>query len=146
MVEAVGEAHWPAYFSMLRDRMKPGGHAILQAITIHSDRFEAYRAKADFIQRYIFPGGMLPTPERLNREASDAGLVFKPLQNFGLSYARTLAAWRERFDAAWPALAPLGFDERFRRMWLYYLIYCEVGFEQGVTDVGLYRFGRTATP
>ncbi len=142
MVEAVGEAHWPAYFGMLRDRLKPGGHAVLQAITIHPDRFEAYRAKADFIQRYIFPGGMLPTPERLNIEASDAGLAFRPLQTFGQSYARTLAVWRERFEAAWPALTAFGFDERFRRMWLYYLIYCEIGFEQGATDVGLYRFER----
>jgi cyclopropane-fatty-acyl-phospholipid synthase len=144
MVEAVGEAHWPTYFGMLHDRLKPGGHAVLQAITIHPDRFEAYRAKADFIQRYIFPGGMLPTPEGLGKQASAAKLGFSTIQTFGQGYAHTLAAWRERFEAAWPALSPLGFDERFRRMWLYYLIYCEVGFEQGATDVGLYKFARAS--
>ncbi len=143
MVEAVGEAHWPTYFNVLHDRLKPGGHAVLQAITIHPDRFENYRAKADFIQRFIFPGGMLPPPERLGAEARSAKLHFTPIETFGESYAKTLAAWRDRFEAAWPVLAPLGFDERFRRMWIYYLSYCEIGFEQGATDVGLYRFART---
>jgi cyclopropane-fatty-acyl-phospholipid synthase len=141
MIEAVGEGHWPAYFGVVHNRLKPGGHAVLQAIT--PDRFEAYRAKADFIQRYIFPGGMLPTTARLEQEAAAASLTVSTLQTFGRSYAHTLVAWRERFEAAWPSLAPLGFDERFRRMWLYYLTYCEVGFEQGATDVGLYRFSRS---
>ncbi len=142
MVEAVGEAHWPSYFGALHDRLTPGGRAILQAITIHPDRFDAYRRKADFIQRYIFPGGMLPTPARIADEARAAGLSCATIATFGDSYVRTLAAWRDRFDAAWPALVPLGFDERFRRMWYYYLVYCEIGFEQGVTDVGLFRLER----
>ena len=142
MVEAVGEAHWSNYFRVVHDRLAPGGHAVIQAITLREDRFETYRAKADFIQRYIFPGGMLPTPRILNAQGVLAGLEFATLQTFGASYATTLVAWRERFEAAWPALARLGFDDRFRRMWIYYLTYCEVGFATGVTNVGLYRLSR----
>ncbi len=139
MIEAVGEAHWPAYFATLQRCLKPGGHAVIQAITMAEDRFATYRAKADFIQRYIFPGGMLPTPSVMAEHARRSGLGYACLKTFGQSYATTLRIWRDRFEAAWPALSHLGFDERFRRMWLYYLSYCEVGFEQGVTDVGLYQ-------
>ena len=142
MIEAVGEAHWPAYFDKIHDCLTPGGHAVLQAITIREDRFETYRAKADFIQRYIFPGGMLPTPSILAAQGNRAALNVTTLQTFGTGYVQTLIAWRQRFEAAWPALTQLGFDERFRRMWQYYLIYCEASFETGVTDVGLYQFTR----
>ncbi len=142
MIEAVGEAHWPVFFRTLAGRLRPGGFAVLQAITIAEQNFAAYRAKADFIQRYIFPGGMLPTERLMREHAAGAGLGFEGLENFGRSYALTLAAWRTRFEAAWPALREAGFDERFRRMWIYYLTYCEVGFERGATDVGLYRFAR----
>jgi cyclopropane-fatty-acyl-phospholipid synthase len=144
MIEAVGEAHWPSYFATLQRCLKPGGHAIIQSITIDEAQFAAYRAKADFIQRYIFPGGMLPTPTLLKEHARLNGLTTRCVKTFGLSYAATLRAWRSRFEAAWPSLVPLGFDDRFRRMWLYYLSYCEVGFEQAATDVGLYHFAKPA--
>jgi cyclopropane-fatty-acyl-phospholipid synthase len=142
MIEAVGEAHWPAYFAAVADRLVPDGSAVVQAITIDERAFGAYRAKADFIQRYVFPGGMLLTIEHIQKEAARAGLSAETVQRFGPSYAETLRHWRDRFDAAWPELSRLGFDERFRRMWIYYLTYCEVGFDSGRTDVGLYRLAK----
>jgi len=142
MVEAVGEERWPLYFRALHDRLAPGGVVVLQAITIREKSFKGYRRKPDFIQRYIFPGGMLPTKAALVRQATEQGLSFEIVETFAASYARTLADWRQRFERAWPEIQKLGFDERFRRMWIYYLIYCQVGFEQGVIDVGFYRFKR----
>jgi cyclopropane-fatty-acyl-phospholipid synthase len=142
MIEAVGEKNWPTYFQMLHDRLAPGGVAVLQAITIDERHFDSYRRETDFIQRYIFPGGMLPTTQAMAREAARAGLSFEVVTRFGTGYARTLADWRTKFERAWPHIAALGFDERFRRMWLYYLTYCEVGFENGDIDVGLYRLRR----
>jgi len=139
MIEAVGEAYWPSYFATLRDRLRPGGVAVLQAITIADEAFESYRRGADFIQCCVFPGGMLPCPRVLHEQAARAGLVVEEVQCFGQSYARTLAEWRRRFLAAWPSIAPLGFDEAFRRLWTYYLCYCEAGFRAGRVDVGLYR-------
>lgn len=139
MIEAVGEAHWPAYFRTLADRLKPGGAAAIQAITIDERFFEAYRRHTDFIQRYIFPGGMLPTVTIMRDEAARAGLTFETVERFGQGYAWTLEDWRHAFRAKWPEIAALGFDERFRRMWEYYLIYCEVGFESGDIDVGIYK-------
>ncbi len=139
MIEAVGEENWPLYFATIAERLKPGGVGVIQAITIREDAFERYRRNPDFIQRYIFPGGMLPTIPLMQQRAESAGLSFEIVERFGLSYAATLREWRCRFDAAWPRIAALGFDERFRRMWLYYLTYCEVGFEHGLIDVGLYR-------
>ena len=118
--------------------MMPGGKAVIQAITIDERYFESYRRQADFIQRYIFPGGMLPTITRMRQEAGSAGLTFDTVERFGTSYARTLNAWREKFRAAWPEISTLGFDDRFRRMWEYYLTYCEAGFESGDVDVGIY--------
>jgi cyclopropane-fatty-acyl-phospholipid synthase len=139
MIEAVGETHWPAYFKTLADRLKPGGVAAIQAITIDERFFEAYRRHTDFIQRYIFPGGMLPTVTIMRDEATRAGLTFETVERFGQNYAWTLEDWRHAFRAKWPEIAALGFDERFRRMWEYYLIYCEVGFESGDIDVGIYK-------
>lgn len=144
MIEAVGEDYWPAYFTAIHDRLNPGGHAIVQAITISPDRFEGYRTSVDFIQRYIFPGGMLPTPQIIRDQAGKAGLDYTCEQTFGLSYARTLQDWARRFNACWPQIAAQGFDERFRRMWNYYLAYCEAGFRTGTIDVGLYRLTRRA--
>jgi len=144
MIEAVGEAWWPSYFATIRDRLKPGGIAVIQAITIAEDRFEDYRSSADFIQRYIFPGGMLPTVPELHRQVARAGLELRSSETFGDSYARTLAEWRRRFHAAWPDIQPLGFDDRFRRIWDYYLSYCEAGFRAAATDVGLYVISRPA--
>lgn len=138
MIEAVGESYWPTYFAKLRSALAEGGTVLLQGITIAEDRFDKYRNQPDFIQRYIFPGGVLPTVDIIRREAARAGLELVAHQPFGLSYARTLAAWRERFLDSWPKIAPLGFDDSFRRMWEYYLCYCEVGFRSGAIDVGFY--------
>ncbi len=142
MIEAVGEAHWPRYFQTIASRLKPGGKAVIQSITIDERYFETYRRQTDFIQRYIFPGGMLPTVVRMKEEAARAGLAFETVERFGSSYAATLTNWRSRFQARWPEIERLGFDERFRRMWIYYLTYCEVGFESGDVDVGIYRLTR----
>ena len=139
MIEAVGEANWPAYFRVLSDRLAPGGIGVIQAITMSEQYFDGYRRTPDFIQRYIFPGGMLPTIEAMHRNAEVQGLRFETFERFGGSYALTLHAWRRNFQAAWPRIRELGFDERFRRMWDYYLAYCAAGFESGVIDVGLYR-------
>lgn len=139
MIEAVGEAYWPVYFATLRDRLKPGGVALLQAITMDEASFPRYRASPDFIQRCIFPGGMLPTPERMAAEAERVGLRFSPQLRFGRSYAATLAEWRARFHAEWPDIEAQGFDRAFQRLWDYYLCYCEAGFLSGRVDVGLYR-------
>ena len=144
MIEAVGEENWPLFFSTVGERLRPGGLAMIQAITIREDAFAQYRRNPDFIQRYIFPGGMLPTVELMRQRAGEAGLAFETIERFGTSYAATLADWRRRFEAAWPEIAKLGFDERFRRMWRYYLTYCEIGFERGLIDVGLYRLRKAA--
>jgi cyclopropane-fatty-acyl-phospholipid synthase len=144
MLEAVGESWWPAYFGTLRDRLRPGGTAVLQAITIAEDRFEEYRTCVDFIQRYIFPGGMLPSKTEMRRQIEAAGLELRSVETFGDSYARTLAEWRRRFLHAWPEIAKQGFDLRFKRMWDYYLSYCEAGFRSAATDVGLYVVVRPA--
>ncbi|KQP35277.1 cyclopropane-fatty-acyl-phospholipid synthase family protein [Pseudorhodoferax sp. Leaf274] len=144
MVEAVGEAWWPTYFATLRDRLAPGGHAVLQAITIADAHFEGYRRGADFIQRYIFPGGMLPSPTALREQAARAGLVLQQELLFGDSYAATLVEWRRRFLAAWPAIEAQGFDLPFKRLWEYYLCYCEAGFRSGRVDVGLYTLRHAA--
>ena len=139
MIEAVGEENWPAYFATLADRLLPGGVGVVQAITIREDLYDSYRSRPDFIQRYIFPGGMLPTVPMMAGHAAGAGLTFETVETFGASYALTLAEWRRRFHAAWPEIEALGFDARFRRMWDYYLCYCEAGFRHGLVDVGLYR-------
>lgn len=142
MIEAVGERFWPTYFDTLHKVLAPGGVAVLQAITIAEHRFAAYRRRPDFIQRYIFPGGLLPTIERIEAEAARAGLALVHCEGFGASYARTLEVWRRRFLAAWDRIEPLGFDARFRRMWEYYLTYCEVGFQAGAVDVNLFKLAR----
>lgn len=142
MLEAVGEAFWPCYFDTLRERLRPGGIAVLQAITIDDARFAAYRRAPDFIQRHIFPGGMLPPPSAIRRGLARAGLELQHVETFGDSYARTLVEWRRRFLEAWPRIAAFGFSERFRRMWDYYLFYCEGGFRSGQIEVGLWRIAR----
>lgn len=138
MVEAVGEDNWPTYFGVLRDRLAPGGSAGVQVITIADDRYARYRRRPDFIQRHIFPGGMLPSPGAFAAAAGAAGLAIDAEQRFGASYARTLGDWHRAFDQAWPQIAAQGFDERFRRMWKFYLGYCEGGFRAGAVDVAQY--------
>ncbi len=139
MFEAVGEAYWPIFFDVVRDRMRPDGVAGLQVITIDDRHFERYRRGADFIQRYVFPGGMLPSPGAFRRSMGDAGLSLDGAFTFGRDYARTLANWGRQFQDAWPRIRALGFDERFRRLWSFYLAYCEAGFNYGTIDVGQYR-------
>ncbi|MGH9809014.1 MAG: class I SAM-dependent methyltransferase, partial [Terriglobia bacterium] len=116
MIEAVGEEFWPRYFSQLRDRLLPGGLAGIQAITIQDSNFRTYRQEVDFIQRYVFPGGMLPSPEILKSLGERFGVPVIRERIFGQDYAKTLATWRSNFRAAWPNLMPLGFDERFLRL------------------------------
>ena len=135
MFEAVGEAHWPIYFRKVYERLKPGAKAALQIITIEDRRFESYRKGADFIQRYIFPGGMLPSLRVLNDQIARAGLDITYTHSFGPDYAETLRRWQIRFQRAWHEIMPLGFDRRFRRMWEYYLSYCEAGFRTGAVNV-----------
>ncbi len=135
MFEAVGEAYWPAYMAMLKRCLAPGGRAALQVITIADALFDDYKASPDFIQLYIFPGGMLPTVGRFDAAAEQAGLRVLARSFHGLDYARTLATWRARFEAELPAVRASGYDERFIRMWRYYLAYCEAGFRDGRIDV-----------
>jgi cyclopropane-fatty-acyl-phospholipid synthase len=139
MFEAVGEEHWPTFFDIVRRRLKPGGVASLQIITIDSERFTQYSRGADFIQTYIFPGGMLPSPAVLESQVSRARLRLTDVHAFGKSYAETLAVWQDRFQRAWPEIRQLGFDRRFKRMWAFYLAYCEAGFRTDAIDVAQYR-------
>ncbi len=139
MIEAVGEPHWPTYFKTVFDRLKPGGAAAIQGITILESNFASYRSGVDFIQRYVFPGGMLMTKDLMRDQSQKAGLLLEKIECFGLSYAETLRQWRVRFEAAWPKIATLGFDERFKKLWTLYLCYCEAGFAEGVVDVGIYK-------
>ena len=142
MFEAVGESYWPTYFDQVHACLKPGGKAGLQIITIAKERFDSYRKKTDFIQRYIFPGGMLPSPERLDGEFANADLKLVAREDFAADYARTLAEWRHRFLEVWPEVQALGFDARFRNMWEYYLAYCEAGFTTQSIDVSHFALMR----
>ena len=135
MFEAVGEPYWPGYFETVRRCLVPGGRAVVQTITIDDALFERYRRGTDFIQQYIFPGGMLPSPTVFEQGASRAGLSVDDRFAFGPDYARTLAEWRETFCANLPQITAQGFDSRFARTWEFYLAYCEAGFAQGTTDV-----------
>jgi cyclopropane-fatty-acyl-phospholipid synthase len=135
MFEAVGEAWWPAYFDCLRRCLRPGGRAVIQTIVIADPLFDRYRRGTDFIQQYVFPGGMLPSPSRFEALARQAGLEVRSRFEFGQDYARTLAIWRERFMAALPEVRAQGFDDRFIRTWEFYLAYCEAGFRERSTDV-----------
>lgn len=136
MVEAVGQKYWPQFLDAITRNLKPGGRAALQYIVIADDIFEQYAASADFIQTYIFPGGMLLSQSRFQALAEERGLIWSDQINFGLDYAKTLEIWRERFEAAVEdGLLPATFDERFVRLWRFYLCYCEGGFRGGGIDV-----------
>jgi cyclopropane-fatty-acyl-phospholipid synthase len=136
MVEAVGEDYWPVYLESIARLLKPGGRAAIQFISIREPLFENYAANADFIQTYIFPGGMLISEARLERLARAAGLSWEGREGFGLHYAETLKRWRARYDeAVAEGRLPTGFDEGFHRLWRYYLMYCEGGFRGGGIDV-----------
>lgn len=135
MFEAVGEKYWPVFFGKMKECLNPGGTAGLQIITINESAFERYRSRVDFIQRYVFPGGMLPTPQILRTLGTDQGLAFLRERVFPQDYARTLAEWRLRFQDSWERIVQMGFDERFRRLWEFYLHYCEAGFRAEYIDV-----------
>ena len=142
MFEAVGEEYWQTYFRQLRDRLKQGGMAGLQVITIDEQIFPRYRKELDFIRRYVFPGGMLPTGRIMRELGTKNGLSLAAERIFGHDYADTLVQWRDSFRSAWPQLTELGFDERFRRLWEYYLAYCEAGFRAETIDVRQMIFAR----
>ena len=135
MFEAVGEQYWPEYFSTVRDRLKPGAQATLQIITVQNKNFETYRKSVDFIQKYIFPGGMLPSLNILGEQVSKAGLKVEKTIAFGESYSQTLRQWHDVFNRKWDQVVTMGFDERFRRMWNFYLTSCAATFNYGNCDV-----------
>jgi len=135
MFEAVGEKYWPTYFRTLRENLKPGKNATLQIITVQDRRWEVYKRGVDFIQKYIFPGGMLPAPSVLRAEVEKAGLTVAQSIEFGESYSQTLRRWHDTFNERWDEVAALGFDERFRRMWNFYLTSCAATFHFANTDV-----------
>jgi cyclopropane-fatty-acyl-phospholipid synthase len=135
MFEAVGREYWAGYFEMLKRCLKPGGRACIQSITIRDDLFERYVRSTDFIQQYIFPGGLLPSIAAFHAGAAKAGLVIEKVFAFGGDYAETLRRWRERFLQHEPQVRRLGFDDRFLRIWEFYLAYCEAAFATGNTDV-----------
>ena len=135
MFEAVGEAYWPTYFAKVRNLLSPAGRAGLQVITIRDELFRGYASRSDFLRKYIFPGGMLPSERRLREETERAGLEWRAIARFGQNYAETLAQWAASFENAWEEIRGLGFDERFRRLWRFYLSYCEAGFRAARTDV-----------
>lgn len=135
MFEAVGEKYWPVYFDTVRNRLKPGRAATLQIITVDHARWDVYKRGVDFIQKYIFPGGMLPSPKVLREQVERAGLIVDKSIEFGKSYDVTLRRWHETFNEKWDQITTLGFDERFRRMWNFYLTSCAATFESGNCDV-----------
>ena len=135
MIESIPGHRWAEFFGVVRDRLTSHGRAGLQIITVADRHWTWSDENPDFVRRYIFPGGQVPSPGVLRRLTRAAGLEWIANTEYGPSYTRTLRAWRDRFDAAWPDIAELGFDEPFRRMWRYYLSYCEGGFASGRTDV-----------
>ena len=136
MIEAVGEKYWDIYFSKINEVLKKNGLAGIQMILIDNKQFDSYRKSVDFIQKYIFPGGMLIPPSRISQHSSIAGLKPQDFYYFNLSYSKTLDTWRESFLDSWDHIKKLGFDENFKRMWEYYLAYTSAGFKSGLTGVG----------
>ena len=135
MIEAVGQAYWPTYFQTISRLLKPGGRACVQSITIDDSLFERYLQSTDFIQQYIFPGGCLPSPGEFRKQAQAAGLQVVDELNFGPDYAETLRRWRERFMQQVDEVQKLQFDDRFIRLWAFYLAYCEAAFDEANIDV-----------
>ena len=135
MFEAVGQKYWPTYFETVRDRLKPGKNATLQIILVQDHRWDVYRRGVDFIQKYIFPGGMLPSPKALRDQITQAGLGIERSVEFGPSYNITLRRWHDTFNAKWDQIAAMGFDDRFRRMWNFYLTSCAATFDSANCDV-----------
>ncbi|MCA9316471.1 MAG: class I SAM-dependent methyltransferase, partial [Planctomycetes bacterium] len=148
MIEAIGARLMPRFFEALSERLAPEGLCLLQAITIQDRLYEAARRRVDFIKRHVFPGSFIPSMAALTRASAPTGLRWLHVEDIGPSYAATLAAWRGRFEAAWPRLAARGASDRFRRLWRYYLAYCEGGFREGVLgDIqGVLAGDRAAVP
>lgn len=144
MYEAVGERYWPAYFRAVRDALRPGGRAVIQGITIHDEVFGRYRRGTDFIQQHVFPGGMLASEPAFVRSSERAGLECAGGEAFGRDYAETLRRWLKAFVEVEPRVRALGFDDRFIRLWRFYLAYCEAGFDAGRTDVLHFELRRPA--
>lgn len=138
MLEAVGQAYWPEYFQTVARLLKPGARACIQTIVIDDSLFDRYVQSTDFIQQYIFPGGCLPCPREFKQQAEKAGLVLEDAFSFGSDYAQTLRLWRSEFIRRQTEIAPLGFDQRFMRIWEFYLCYCEAAFEAG--DINLVQY------
>ena len=143
MFEAVGEQYWPVYFRTIADRLKRGGRALVQTITIRDDLFTDYRSRSDFIRHYVFPGGMLPSLQRFREEAESAGLKVVDHFAFGKDYAKTLREWSRRMHACTDEIKAMGYDERFLRNWQYYLNICAAAFDVGRTDVVQVELVRT---
>jgi len=143
MFEAVGKEYWPTFFDKVAGSLRSGGRAGLQVITLADNLWKDYLREIDFIRAYVFPGGMLPTATHLREMPQKAGLNLQGEEAFGQDYAATLRIWAERFGAVWPDLMQFGFDERFRRLWIYYLAYCEAGFRAGTIDVRQLVYVRT---
>ena len=135
MFEAVGKKYWPSYFNVIKNSLSENGKAALQIITINENRAKNYQTRPDFIQQYIFPGGMLPTKKQLEIGAKDVGLKCLEVLSFGNSYAKTLSIWNSQFQSSWNDVSRYGFDNKFKRMWEYYFSYCETGFLSSSTDV-----------
>jgi cyclopropane-fatty-acyl-phospholipid synthase len=144
MFEAVGLRHWPGFFAKVKACLRPSGKVAIQTIDIADDRFDAYVKSTDFIQQFIFPGGMLPSPSRFSALAADAGLAEQDRFSFGVDYAQTLNLWMAKFEESLPAVQALGFDESFIRIWRMYLAYCEAGFHEQRTDVKQWLFTHTS--
>jgi cyclopropane-fatty-acyl-phospholipid synthase len=144
MIEAVGREYWPEYFQTVARLLKPGGHACIQSIVIADEFFERYISSTDFIQQYVFPGGCLPCPKEFRAQAAKAGLQVVDEFSFGQDYARTLQLWHEQFAAQKAHVLQLGFDERFIRIWEFYLSYCEAAFLEASTDVVQYTLRKPA--
>jgi cyclopropane-fatty-acyl-phospholipid synthase len=143
MFEAVGEPYWPSYFAKVVSSLKEGARAALQIITIDDDLFPRYRQRVDFIQQHIFPGGMLISEKVLKEQLATAGLRHDGVAYFGQDYARTCREWSRDFNGRWNEIQPMGFDEQFRRLWNFYLSYCEAGFSDGRINVGQFQVTRT---
>jgi cyclopropane-fatty-acyl-phospholipid synthase len=146
MIEAVGDAYWPAYFAALDRLLAPGGRVAIQAITMGHDRYLATRRSFSWLQKHIFPGGMIPSLKAIDEVlAAHTTLRVTRQRELQLHYARTLRIWRERFTAEWPAIRAQGFDETFRRMWEFYLAYSEAGFRSGYLGVSQLQMTREGT-
>jgi cyclopropane-fatty-acyl-phospholipid synthase len=139
MIEAVGEKYLPLYLRKIKECTRDDGFAIIQGITISDKKYKEYSNQVDFIQKYIFPGGFLPSKDILIKKANDEGLDVQIIEDLNYSYVRTLRLWRERFNQKWPKIKTMGYDEKFNRIWNYYLSYCEAGFSEKSIFVSVFK-------